>query len=79
MSSSKYKGHAASSSTFVPLDLERHTHVNTGSASYHLVRKAQTLRVWASTERGPIQPVQVNGRLAWPVAKIKAPLHVERF
>jgi len=79
MSSPKYKGHSTSSSNFVPLDLEQRTHVDTASAAYHLGRKAQTMRVWASTEQGPIRPVRVNGRLASPVAKIKALLNVERF
>jgi len=71
MSSPKYKGHSTSSSKFVPLDLEQRTHVDTASAAYHLGRKAQTMRVWASTERGPIRPVRINGRLSWPVAEIR--------
>lgn len=56
---------------FVPLDLEQRTHVDTASAAYHLGRKAQTMRVWASTEQGPIRPVRINGRLSWPVAEIR--------
>ena len=56
---------------FVPLDLEQRTHVDTASAAYHLGRKAQTMRVWASTEHGPIRPVRINGRLSWPVAEIR--------
>jgi hypothetical protein len=71
MSSPKYKGHSTSSSNFVPLDLEQRTHVDTASAAYHLGRKAQTMRVWASTEQGPIRPVRINGRLAWPIAEIR--------
>jgi hypothetical protein len=58
-------------SAFVPLDLEQRTHVDTASAAYHLGRKAQTMRVWASTEKGPIRPVRINGRLSWPVAEIR--------
>jgi hypothetical protein len=27
--------------------------------------------MWSSTGRGPVNPVRVNGRLAWPVEKIK--------
>jgi hypothetical protein len=53
MSSPKYKGHSTSNSNFVPLDPEQRTHVDTASAAYHLGRKVQTMRVWASTERGP--------------------------
>lgn len=71
MSSPKYKGHNTSRSNFVPLDLEQRTHVDTASAAYHLGRRAQTMRVWASTQQGPIRPVRVNGRLAWPVAEIR--------
>jgi hypothetical protein len=55
----------------VPLDLEQRTHVDTASAAYHLGRKAQTMRVWASTEQGPIRLVRINGRLSWPVAEIR--------
>jgi hypothetical protein len=58
-------------SGFTSLDLERRTHVDTACAAYHLGRKPQTLRVWASSENGPLRPVRVNGRLAWPVADIR--------
>lgn len=58
-------------SDFTLLDLERRTHVDTACAAYHLGRKPQTLRVWASSENGPLRPVRVNGRLAWPVAEIR--------
>lgn len=56
---------------FTPLDREQRTHVDTARAAYHLGRKPQTLRVWASTEQGPIRPVRINGRLSWPVAEIR--------
>jgi hypothetical protein len=56
---------------FVPLDLEQRTHVDTSCAAHHLGRKAQTMRVWASTEQGPIRPIRINGRLAWPVSEIR--------
>lgn len=71
MSSSKYKGGSTSNPYFLPLDLEQRTHVDTASAAYHLGRKAQTMRVWASTEKGPIRPVRINGRLSWSVAEIR--------
>ena len=64
---------------FTPLELEQRTHVGTACAAYHLNRKPQTLRLWASMEQGPIRPLRVNGRLAWPVCKIKALLMLERF
>jgi hypothetical protein len=53
------------------LAMERRTHMDTASAAYHLGRKPQTLRVWASSEKGPLRPIRVNGRLAWPVADIR--------
>lgn len=56
---------------FVPLELEQRTHVDTACAAYHLGRRPQTMRVWASTEQGPIRPVRVYGRLAWPVDGIR--------
>lgn len=50
---------------------EQRTHVDTVRAAFYLCRKPQTMRVWASTERGPIRPIRINGRLAWPVAAIR--------
>lgn len=61
---------------FVPLDFEQRTHVDTACAAYHLGRRPQTLRVWASTEQGPIRPVRINGRLSWPVGEIRQLLNV---
>ena len=56
---------------FVPLADETRTHVSTESAAFHLNREAQTLRVWACLQSGPIQPVRINGRLAWPIDSIR--------
>jgi hypothetical protein len=56
---------------FVPLEREARSHVDTRCAAYHLGRKPQTLRVWASTEQGPLQPIRIRGRLAWPVSAIR--------
>ncbi len=61
----------------VPLRDEARTHISTAEAAHHLNRRPQTLRLWASTETGPILPVRVNGRLAWPVQAIKNTLGVE--
>jgi hypothetical protein len=37
------------------------------------MRKPQTMRMWAALEpKGAIKPIRVNGRLAWPVAAIRA-------
>ena len=45
--------------------------ISTDAAAYYLNRKPQTLRVWACLENGPLRPIRINGRLAWPVAGIK--------
>jgi len=55
---------------------EQRTHVDTVSAAFYLCRKPQTMRVWASTKRGPIRPIRINGRLAWPVAAIRQVLGI---
>lgn len=66
----------AKSGQFPPLDLETRAAVDTETAAYHLSREPQTLRVWACKENGPIRPLRVNGRLAWPVAELRKLLGV---
>jgi hypothetical protein len=63
---------------FVPLHLETRTHVSTAVMCRHLNRKEQTARGWASAETYPpgLKPLRVMGRLAWPVAGIRAVLGV---
>lgn len=56
---------------FPNIDDERRTHLDTACAAYWLGRKEQTLRAWASSESGPIRPVRLHRRLAWPVAEIR--------
>jgi hypothetical protein len=46
--------------------------LTTAEAAAALNRKPQTLRKWAFTGRAPVQPVRINGRLAWPADKIAA-------
>ena len=53
------------------LETETRSAIPTDNAAYHLNRKSQTLRTWACFENGPIRPVRINGRLAWPVAEIR--------
>jgi hypothetical protein len=62
--------------TVIPLALETRSHVGTAEAAWHLLRRPQTLRGWASREDGPIRPVRVGVRLMWPVAAIKSVLGV---
>lgn len=60
---------------FTPLALETRSHVETACAAFHLMRRPQTLRAHACLESGPIRPIRINGRLAWPVADIRALLN----
>lgn len=55
---------------------ETRSHVSTDCAAYHLGRRPQTLRVWASTEQGPLRPIRINGRLAWAVVEIRRVLEI---
>jgi len=61
---------------FPPLERITRPAVDTDSAAYYLGRKAQTLRTWASKENGPLRPIRVHGRLAWPVDQIRKILEV---
>lgn len=63
---------------FPSLGDEKRTHVGTACAAHWLDRKQQTLRGWACFEDGPIRPVRINGRLAWPVDEIRHLMGVER-
>lgn len=57
--------------TFPPLELEDRPAVNTAAAAYYLGRSPGTLRGWSSLEIGPLRPIRIHGRLAWPVAEIR--------
>lgn len=61
----------ATNSTIPPLETETRAALSTREAAFHLNRAEQTLRLWAMRENGPIQPLRVNGRLAWRVADLK--------
>jgi hypothetical protein len=56
---------------FPPLESVTLAAVDTAAAAYYLNRKEQTLRGWACNEDGPLRPLRVHGRLAWPVEAIK--------
>lgn len=64
--------------TFQPVSLgqETRTALPTGEAAFHLNRAQQTLRLWAMREDGPLRPIRINGRLAWPVSELKRVLGV---
>ena len=61
---------------FPPLELVTRPTVDTAAAAYYTNRKQQTLRGWACHEDGPIRPIRINGRLAWPVAQLRTLLGV---
>ena len=44
--------------------------LTTAQAAKALNRAPQTLRNWASLENGPIRPIRIHGRLAWPLDAI---------
>ena len=49
--------------------------VDTAAAAYYLNRRPQTLRCWAMNQH-PIRPMNINGRLAWPVSELRRLLGV---
>lgn len=61
---------------FAPLDAETRAAVDTATAAFHLNRQPQTLRGWACNDDGPLRPLRINGRLAWPVAELRRVLGV---
>lgn len=69
--------HKAAQSSYTPLEQETRSTIPTREAAYHLNRQMQTLHIWACRENGPIRPVRVGGRLAWPVAEIRRVLSGE--
>ena len=46
--------------------------LSTDEAAPVINRKPQTLRKWACTGTGPIQPLRIHGRLAWRVSDLRA-------
>ena len=59
-----------------PLELETRSALPTLEAAFHLNRAEQTLRLWAMRQNGPLQPIRINGRLAWPVGELRRVLQV---
>lgn len=61
---------------FPPLESVTRPTVETASAAHYLNRRPQTLRGWACLETGPVRPLRINGRLAWPVSDLRRVLGV---
>jgi len=68
---------AARTIQLTPLAQETRCALPTAEAAAHINRADQTLRLWAMTGSGPIVPLRIHGRLAWPVADLKRVLGVE--
>lgn len=64
---------------FPSLEAETRVAVDTAVAAFHLNRRPQTLRSWACFENGPIRPIRINGRLAWPVGELRRMLGCSPF
>jgi hypothetical protein len=65
------------SKVFCSLEKETRSHVPTDVAAHYLSRRPQTLRDWASSQRGPanLKPLRICGRLSWSVKEIRALLN----
>lgn len=61
---------------FPPLESVSRPTVDTAAAAYYLNRRPQTMRAWACLENGPLRPMRINGRLAWPVSELRRVLGV---
>lgn len=68
---------ASKATQYPPLEQETRSHIPTAPTAFYLGRAQQTVRIWACRENGPIRPIRIHGRLAWPVAEIKRLLGVE--
>ena len=62
---------------YQPLEKVTSPTVPTELAAHYMNRRPQTMRTWACLENGPIRPIRINGRLAWPVKEIKKVLGME--
>lgn len=70
---------AARTIQLTPLAQETRAALPTSEAAAHLSRAQQTLRTWAMRDgSGPLRPLRINGRLAWPVADIRRLLGVSK-
>jgi len=66
----------AAAPQYPQLDRVTSPNVTTDAAAFYIGRRPQTLRGWACHEDGPLRPLRVHGRLAWPVADLKRVLGV---
>lgn len=57
---------------YLPLEQVNKPNLKTEEAAHYLNRRPQTLRSWASSERGPLRPKRIGGLLAWSTTEVKA-------
>lgn len=58
---------------FPPLEQITKPNLTTEEAAFYCDRAEQTMRMWACKQpSGVPRPIRINGRLAWPVAAIRA-------
>ena len=67
---------AQTAQQYTPLAHETRANLPTPEAAFHLNRQQQTLREWACKENGPLRPLRIHGRLAWPVSELRRVLGV---
>jgi len=67
---------AQTAQQYTPLAQETRANLPTPEAAFHLNRRPQTLRDWACKENGPLRPLRISGRLAWPTAELRRVLGV---
>ena len=60
------------SASYPALETETRPAIETAAAAHYLLRRPQTLRIWACKDNGPLRPVRIHGRLAWRVEDIRA-------
>jgi hypothetical protein len=69
---------AKAATAYPDLLTESRPTVDTATAAHWLSRRPQTMRIWACRDNGPIRPIRVQGRLAWPVAELRRVLGVSK-
>ena len=67
-----------SRTSYPPLDSITQPSLKTSAAAFYLNREDQTLREWACKGSGPIKPIRIQGRLAWPVNELRKLLGAEK-
>lgn len=67
---------ASEPNQFPPLESVNRPTVPTDQAGYYLDRSPQTMRGWSCRNDGPLRPLRINGRLAWPVSELRRVLGV---